>query len=400
MPAYNLFIASSTGAKNVAQELWPRLVDAAKTKGLELHVERWWETVFTPGVSTLQSLVRQCSNVHFALVLLTEDDFAEKKGSHEFIPRDNCIYEAGLFTGSFGPDPERCFLLTSCTEKALPTDLLGLTKINIPNAPPGALSDSDLQAVSIAANTIASAISKAKLKPRGIVPLSSGADMIDWEKLEANGGRLKKNSQVMISADQPVELNDADFATRVQQNMKGRIRYLYFFHADPAAANVIADLIWSLASVGAATAAGDGDLTPVDEKKITSNLKLVSDYLCIYLLGYRPHLQMCIHNAERADDAACYLRYYKAEEPQFIEWSEGRDAKRYADSLRRACRDPKKIGKNTSIFRATTEFDLDEDPNYKPALWAELKRLFPESLWDEVSRYCFGSSDTDQPDRK
>ncbi|MCI0561697.1 MAG: hypothetical protein MN733_24675 [Nitrososphaera sp.] len=215
----------------------------------------------------------------------------------------------------------------------------------------------------------------------------SGTELIHWEKLETNGGRLKKNSQVMISAEQPVELNDPDFAQRVQQNMTGHIRYLYFFYADPSAANVIAELIWSLAAVGT-------------EKKIIANLKVVAEYLCIYLLGYRPHLQMCIHNAERADDAACYLRYSREKEPQFIEWSEGREAKRYADSLRRSCKDPVKIGKGTSIFRATTEFDFAEDANYKPALWTELQRLFPESLWDEVAKYCFGDPKLAPPAKK
>lgn len=128
-----------------------------------------------------------------------------------------------------------------------------------------------------------------------------------------------------------------------------------------------------------------------DEKTIIANLKVVSEYLCIYLLAYRPHLQMCIHNAERANDAACYLRYSKEKEPQFIEWSEGLEAKRYADSLRRSCNDPVKIGQSASIFRATTEFDFTEDASYKPALRNELQRLFPESLWDEVSKYCFGA---------
>jgi hypothetical protein len=401
MQSYNLFIASSGAAKNVAQELWPLLVNAAKTKNLELHVERWWETVFTPGVSTLQSLIKQCNNVHFALVLLTKDDFGEKKGEHVFIPRDNCIYEAGLFTGSFGPDPERCFLLTSCDDTALPTDLLGLTKIKIPNVPAGPLSSAHVQEISMVANDVVNAIVKAKVMPRGIVPLRGGTELIGWEKLETNGGRLKKNSQVMISAEQPVELNDPDFAQRVQQNMKGRIRYLYFFHADTSAANVIAELIWSLATVGTQSAmGGDSAVSEDDEKKIIVNLKTVSEYLCIYLLAYRPQLQMCIHNAERYNDAACYLRYSKEKDPQFIEWSEGREAKRYADSLRRSCKDPVKIGKSASIFRATTEFDFTEDASYKPALWAELQRLFPESLWDEVAKYCFGAPTIDQPDGK
>jgi len=389
METYNLFIASSGAAKHIAHELWPKLVSAADTSQLTLHVERWWETTFTPGVSTLQDLIKQCNNVHFAIVLLTRDDFGKKKGQGAFMPRDNCIYEAGLFTGSFGPDPKRCFLLTSCEEKALPTDLLGLTTIRIPEVPPGTMSDDHQQKLSIVANDIVKTIKNMKLKPRGVVPLTSGGELIKWERLEKDGGRLKANSQVMVNAEQPMELNDPESAVRVQQNMRGHIRYLYFFHADVASTNVIAELIWSLAIVGTKAASGN-TLAEAEKPKVLANLKTIANHLCIYLLRYKPLLQMCIHNAERANDATSYLRYAREKNPFFIEWFETGEAKRYADSLRRLCKESEVIGKHDSVFRATTEFNYAEEPKYKNALTAEFQKLFPDFLWKDVTKYCFG----------
>jgi hypothetical protein len=394
MESYKLFIASSTGAKEIAYELWPRLEDAAKIKNIELRVSKWWENVFTPGISTMDALLKQCTDVQFAIVLLTPDDFGKKKGVKGFLPRDNCIYEAGLFTGSFGPDPERCFLLTGCDNKDLPTDLLGLTKIPIPNPPkPGSsLSETDLDQIGRAAKEIVTAISKAKISPRPVIALKSGSDLIKWERLEQQGGQgghLKKNSQVMVSAQQPLELNDPEFANRVHENMNekaGRIQYIYFFYADPSATNVIAELIWSLATVGIKGAIDGQKKMGAQKGKIAANLKTASKYLGIYLLRYIPHLEMCIHNAERADDAVCYLRYSKEAGPQFIEWAEGQSAKDFADSLRRSCKEEE----GNAIFRATKEFDFSEDEKYKPALLKELHRLFPEAVWNEVEKYCFG----------
>src|SRR5205085_9010949 len=184
MKPYKLVIESSMLARNTARLLWSELQNVAKINGLELEPELWWETsTFSPGENTLDALITKSGSVDFAIVLLTPDDLAEKGGYEQLIPRDNCIYEAGLFTGSLGPDPKRCFLLTACNKMALPTDLLGLTIVPIPHSPPGALSDKAKREIKEAANKVVDQIAKSGPFRRALIPLVPGTDLSELDRL-------------------------------------------------------------------------------------------------------------------------------------------------------------------------------------------------------------------------
>jgi Predicted nucleotide-binding protein containing TIR-like domain len=105
----------------------------ALTRGLEdiADVEPW-TTVFTPGVLTLDRLVELTGEVDFAAFVFAQDDWTTKGASApdptsaEASPRDNVVFEAGLFGGALGI--RRTFILHANGAK-LPTDLLGLTSI-------------------------------------------------------------------------------------------------------------------------------------------------------------------------------------------------------------------------------------------------------------------------------
>jgi hypothetical protein len=104
----------------------------ALTRGLQdiADVEPW-TTVFNPGVSTLDRLVELTREVDFAAFVFAQDDWTTKGGSldaasGEASPRDNVVFEAGLFGGALGI--RRTFILHAHGAK-LPTDLLGLTSI-------------------------------------------------------------------------------------------------------------------------------------------------------------------------------------------------------------------------------------------------------------------------------
>src|SRR5829696_3640166 len=104
----------------------------ALTRGLEdvADVDPW-TTVFNPGVSTLERLVELTREVDFAAFVFAQDDWTTKgtptdAGSGEASPRDNVVFEAGLFGGALGI--RRTFILHANGAK-LPTDLLGLTSI-------------------------------------------------------------------------------------------------------------------------------------------------------------------------------------------------------------------------------------------------------------------------------
>jgi Predicted nucleotide-binding protein containing TIR-like domain len=90
-----------------------------------------WTTVFNPGVSTLERLVELTREVDFAAFVFAQDDWTMRGASQDATsgqasPRDNVVFEAGLFGGALGI--RRTFILHAEGAK-LPTDLLGLTSI-------------------------------------------------------------------------------------------------------------------------------------------------------------------------------------------------------------------------------------------------------------------------------
>jgi hypothetical protein len=106
----------------------------ALTRGLEeiAHVEPW-TTSFNPGTTTLERLVELAHEVDFAAFVFAQDDWTStsplaspQPESGQASPRDNVVFEAGLFGGTLGM--RRTFILHASGSK-LPSDLLGLTSI-------------------------------------------------------------------------------------------------------------------------------------------------------------------------------------------------------------------------------------------------------------------------------
>ena len=101
----------------------------AITHGLEgvADVEPW-TTTFNPGRSTLDRLVELSQQVDFAAFVFAQDDWTASDATQpgEASPRDNVVFEAGLFGGALGM--RRTFILHARGAK-LPTDLLGLTSV-------------------------------------------------------------------------------------------------------------------------------------------------------------------------------------------------------------------------------------------------------------------------------
>jgi hypothetical protein len=106
----------------------------ALTRGLEevADVEPW-TTVFNPGVSTLDRLVELTGEVDFAAFVFAQDDWTSNPSDAatqgQASPRDNVVFEAGLFGGALGM--RRTFILHAKGAK-LPTDLLGMTAVRYP----------------------------------------------------------------------------------------------------------------------------------------------------------------------------------------------------------------------------------------------------------------------------
>jgi hypothetical protein len=114
-----LFIGSSTEGKDIADML---------QLGLDYDVEVtvWHQGVFGLSQGSLESLVQASRQFDFAALVLTPDDLTSKRGNNVNSPRDNVIFELGLFMGALGRD--RTFIVHCRDEKLdLPSDLAGVT---------------------------------------------------------------------------------------------------------------------------------------------------------------------------------------------------------------------------------------------------------------------------------
>ncbi len=125
-----IFLGSSGKQEKLVQAL---------TRGLEdiAHVEPW-TTSFNPGTTTLERLLELAHEVDFAAFVFARDDWTSTSlpasplpESGQASPRDNVVFEAGLFGGVLGM--RRTFILHAHGSK-LPSDLLGLTCVRYDEA--------------------------------------------------------------------------------------------------------------------------------------------------------------------------------------------------------------------------------------------------------------------------
>jgi hypothetical protein len=125
-----IFLGSSGKQEKLLQALTRGLGDIARVEP--------WTTSFNPGTSTLERLLELTREVDFAAFVFAQDDWttttpqtSSQPGSGQASPRDNVVFEAGLFGGVLGM--RRTFILHARGSK-LPSDLLGLTCVRYADA--------------------------------------------------------------------------------------------------------------------------------------------------------------------------------------------------------------------------------------------------------------------------
>jgi hypothetical protein len=127
-----IFLGSSGKQEQLLQALTGGLEEVAQVEP--------WTTSFNPGTTTLERLLELTREVDFAAFVFAQDDWtttspptpaAAASESGQASPRDNVVFEAGLFGGTLGM--RRTFILHANGAK-LPTDLLGLTSVRYDDA--------------------------------------------------------------------------------------------------------------------------------------------------------------------------------------------------------------------------------------------------------------------------
>jgi CRP/FNR family cyclic AMP-dependent transcriptional regulator len=94
----------------------------------------WTKGVFGPDKFTIEALAEQAQKVDFAVMVFGPDDVIFSRGNRFEGPRDNVIFELGLFMGALSR--KRAFVI-SPREKNLkvPSDLRGINFVNYNSRP-------------------------------------------------------------------------------------------------------------------------------------------------------------------------------------------------------------------------------------------------------------------------
>jgi hypothetical protein len=150
-----VFIGCSVEAMRAAQAVQNNLQYAAFAK-------IWSQNTFKLSQTSIESLIKDAPTYDFAVFILSPDDVTTSRDVEERSPRDNVIFETGLFMGVIGR--ERVFLVKRNDVKVkLPSDLLGL-KAEDYLSPPSDSSDDWEAALAPATNRIEAAIKERKTR--------------------------------------------------------------------------------------------------------------------------------------------------------------------------------------------------------------------------------------------
>ena len=115
-----VFIGSSTGALDVAYTVQQLLE-------IDADASVWSQDIFSASATTLDGILRALDRSDFAVFVVTPDDAVRVRGLNELAPRDNVLFELGLFIGRLGR--ERCFIVMPHDPGRLhlPSDLSGIS---------------------------------------------------------------------------------------------------------------------------------------------------------------------------------------------------------------------------------------------------------------------------------
>lgn len=111
-----VFIVSSSESLGIA-----KAVELGLSKYCECTV---WDAAFELSKSSLENLSESVKSHGFAVVVITPDDLVQSRGKTYGIPRDNVLFELGLFVGRWGK--ERTYIVCDLAKTKLPSDWLGI----------------------------------------------------------------------------------------------------------------------------------------------------------------------------------------------------------------------------------------------------------------------------------
>ena len=144
-----VFIGSSSESLHVAKAI------ERSFKHDPVRINIWSRGVFGVSEATIESLESLLPKIDFAVLILTGDDKLISRKKDHLAPRDNVVFELGLFMGAIGRN--RTFMLVEDTPRAalrMPSDLRGVTYLRLKTKNKKPLQSSVTDAVSEIRNRI------------------------------------------------------------------------------------------------------------------------------------------------------------------------------------------------------------------------------------------------------
>jgi hypothetical protein len=183
-----VFIGSTQEALKYAEAIKTKLQKFASFK-------IWNEDIWKPGGATLENLINLLKDYDFAVLILDGEDLTASRELVQDAPRDNVIFELGLFMGHLGRF-RTFFLCRTNTDLKIPTDLKGITYIPFEGTPEQAN-----KAVENACKIIRDAIETQGLFERfSLGALTDHFRMASWEEIYSQAVKLASQAESRVRA--------------------------------------------------------------------------------------------------------------------------------------------------------------------------------------------------------
>jgi hypothetical protein len=117
-----VFVASSSEQIETARVV----ADAMAGPSLDVHL--WDKGIFEFSSTYIESLERELDRADFAIVIMTGHDVARVRGRRANLPRDNVIFELGLFVGRLGRN-RSFFFVDHHSKTRIASDLSGVQAV-------------------------------------------------------------------------------------------------------------------------------------------------------------------------------------------------------------------------------------------------------------------------------
>jgi predicted nucleotide-binding protein len=128
----HIFVGSSVESLAVAREMQAGFAHD------KYVVKLWTDGVFVASSTTVADLMVQVKKADFAIMVFAADDKVTSRHKESSAPRDNVVFELGLFMGDVGP--ERSFIVKPRgVALRVPTDLLGMKSLEYDSSDPAEL---------------------------------------------------------------------------------------------------------------------------------------------------------------------------------------------------------------------------------------------------------------------